>query len=175
MVLDGSSPILSTESVTIGHEAVGEIVQLGIEVSDFNKGDVIGFLNGYHACWECTGCKYHYAFCQSGKLAMQGWSMDGFLQEYCIVDPHAAIKLPSGINAERAAPLFCAGITAYNAVLTPELQEGQWLGIIGCGGLGQMGNAYHSVVPADANSRSCQVCKGAQIQSSCSGHRRRDP
>ncbi|KAK5062857.1 hypothetical protein LTR84_004932 [Exophiala bonariae] len=30
------------------------------------------------------------------------------------------------MNAEKAAPLFCAGITAYNAILTAELEEGNW-------------------------------------------------
>lgn len=158
MVLDGSTPIVPKETVTIGHEAVGEIVQLGNEVVGFNKGDIIGFLNAYHACWDCPGCKYHYGFCQSGKLAMQGWAMDGFLQEYCIVDYRAAINLPSGMDAQKAASLFCAGITAYNAVRSPELQEGHWLGVIGCGGLGQMGMFVIGFERANTDSRSIEIC-----------------
>jgi len=35
MVLDGSSPITPSDKVTIGHEAVGEIVKLGNEVVSF--------------------------------------------------------------------------------------------------------------------------------------------
>jgi propanol-preferring alcohol dehydrogenase len=171
MVLDGSTPIVPKETVTIGHEAVGEIVQLGNEVVGFNKGDIIGFLNAYHACWDCPGCKYHYGFCQSGKLAMQGWTMDGFLQEYCIVDYRAAIKLPSGMDPQKAAPLFCAGITAYNAVRSPDLQEGNWLGVIGCGGLGQMGMFVIGVVRTNTDSRSCEVCESPKIQSYCGGYR----
>lgn len=139
MVLDGSTPIVPTETVTIGHEAVGEIIGLGQTVTGFSKGDVIGFLNAYHACWSCNGCQNHYAFCESKDFIMQGWGMDGFLQEYCIVDYRSAIKLPRGMDPKKAAPLFCAGITAYNAVRRPALQEGQWLAVVGCGGLGQMG------------------------------------
>ena len=139
MLVNGSAPIIPTEPVTIGHEAVGEIAELGNKVVDFSKGDVIGFFNGYHACWDCPGCACHYGFCQSGNLAMQGFNMDGFLQEYCIVDYRAAIKLPVGMDAQKAAPLFCAGITSFNTVNRPEIEEGQWLVVIGCGGLGQLG------------------------------------
>lgn len=116
MVLDGSSPITPTDTVTIGHEAVGEIIDHGTSVTGFSQGDVIGYLNAYHACWSCHGCESHYGFCESKEFVMQGWGMDGFLQEYCIVDYHSAIKLPKGMDAKKAAPLFCAGITAYNAV-----------------------------------------------------------
>lgn len=65
--------------------------------------------------------------------------MDGFLAEHCIVDPKAAFLLPDGLDTSRAGPLLCAGITAYNAVKRPGLKEGQWLAVIGCGGLGQLG------------------------------------
>jgi D-arabinose 1-dehydrogenase-like Zn-dependent alcohol dehydrogenase len=139
MVLDGSAPIVPKEVVTIGHEAVGEIVDLGATVTGFSKGDKIGFVNAYHACWECEGCARHYGQCQNGKFVMQGWGMNGFLQEYCIVDYRSAFVLPEKLDARRAGPLLCAGITAYNAVRKPELKEGQWLVVVGCGGLGQMG------------------------------------
>jgi len=139
MVLDGSSPIAPSKPVTVGHEACGEIVDLGPAVTGFSKGDKVGFVNAYHACWECAGCARHYGQCESGDFVMQGWGMDGFMQEYCIVDYRAATVLPDALDASKAAPLFCAGITAYNAVRTPGLKEGQWLAVIGCGGLGQMG------------------------------------
>lgn len=64
MVLDGSLPIQSKVPVTIGHEAVGEIVSLGESVTGFSKGDKIGFLNAWHACWDCEDCARHYGQCQ---------------------------------------------------------------------------------------------------------------
>jgi alcohol dehydrogenase, propanol-preferring len=70
---------------------------------------------------------------------MQGWALDGFMQEYCIVDHKTAFVLPDDLDAKKAAPLTCAGITAFNAVRRPGLKEGQWLGVVGCGGLGQLG------------------------------------
>ena len=171
MFLDGSTPIVPTEPVTNGHEAVGEIVELGSAVKGFSKGDKIGFVNAYHACWDCSGCKRHYGQCESGNFVMQGWGMDGFMQEYCIVDHLSATKLPGRLDASRAAPLFCAGITAYNAVRKPDLKEGQWLAVIGCGGLGQMGEqkqplSAELVLTPILLSR--QICSGGGPQSPCS-------
>lgn len=40
--------------------------------------------------------------------------------------------------------LFCAGCTSFNAVTDTvcELQEGNWVAVIGCGGLGHLGIQY---------------------------------
>lgn len=138
LVIHGTYPL--TQPVTLGHEAVGEVVRSGSNVRGFRAGDRIGFLNGLRACWKCDGCKVHYGFCQADKFLMQGFSTaDGFLAEYCIVDPSAAFKLPDGIDMVKTAPLCCAGITAYNGVKKSELKPGQWLAVVGCGGLGQLG------------------------------------
>lgn len=34
---------------------------------------------------------------------------------------------------DRAAPVFCAGITAFHAVDSSELKEGDWLAVVGAG------------------------------------------
>lgn len=139
MLVDGSAPVIPDKIVTIGHEAVGKVVDFGSKVTGFRKGDHIGYLNAHRACWDCSGCAIHYLWCERGDMQMQGYSLDGFLQEYVAVDYRAATVLPEGMDATKAAPLCCAGITAYNAVLKSELQKDQWLVIVGCGGLGQMG------------------------------------
>jgi len=36
----------------------------------------------------------------------------------------------------RAAPLFCAGITAYSALVKSQVRAGQLINIVGCGGVG---------------------------------------
>jgi D-arabinose 1-dehydrogenase-like Zn-dependent alcohol dehydrogenase len=139
MLIDGSTPVIPTKIVTIGHEAVGEIVSFGSQVTGFEKGDLIGFINAYHACWKCPGCAVHYLFCEAGTMQMQGYSLNGFLQEYCTIDYTTATILPTGMDASKAAPLCCAGITAYHAVQNARLERNRWLAVVGCGGLGQMG------------------------------------
>lgn len=139
MLVDGSTPVVPSNIVTIGHEAVGRVIDFGNKVTGFAKGDEIGFLNAHRACWKCPSCAIHYLWCESGNMQMKGYSLDGFLQEYSVVDYRAATRLPKGMDASKAAPLCCAGITAYHGVQEAKLQPGQWLVIIGCGGLGQMG------------------------------------
>lgn len=72
---------------------------------------------------------------------MQGFTINGYLQEYSVIDYRTAVILPKGIDATISAPIFCAGITAYQAVLVPELTSGEWLVVVGCGGLGQLGES----------------------------------
>lgn len=49
--------------------------------------------------------------CSGGKCQMQGFTADGFFQEYCVIDPNAAVVLPEGMKVEESGPIFCAGIT----------------------------------------------------------------
>lgn len=111
MLLDGSSASGPSEMISIGHEATGEVIKLGANVKGFKVGDQIGFSNAYGACFDCGGCNCHYVYCSRGGLTMQGFTIDGFFQEYSKIDPHTAIVLPEGLDATKSAPLFCAGIT----------------------------------------------------------------
>ncbi|KAI1625632.1 chaperonin 10-like protein [Exophiala viscosa] len=168
LVLHGTYQL--PQPTTLGHEAVGEVVELGSDVSGFKVGDKVGFLNGLRSCWKCDGCKVHYGFCRSEKFTMQGFSAaDGFLAEYCLVDPNAAFNLPDGIDIVKFAPLCCAGITAYNGVKKADLKPGQWLAVIGCGGLGQLALRYAkaldlNVIGIDVNDEVLATAKKAGIE-----------
>ncbi|PGH26441.1 hypothetical protein AJ80_01939 [Polytolypa hystricis UAMH7299] len=130
--------------VTLGHEGVGYIEKIhpSAEGKGFKVGDGIGFLYIIGCCFECTGCLIHNLHCQKGTQLLQGFTADGFFAEYAVVDWENAIKLPGNLEITRCAPLFCAGITAFHAVDNCELTPGQWLAVVGCGGLGQLGIQY---------------------------------
>jgi len=135
--------ILGQNPVTVGHEATGIVVQPGSDIKDFKKGDRVGFICPVECCFECYPCKnVHNAHCVTGKTKMQGFSADGFFQEYVVADARNAMILPEGLDTAEAAPLFCAGVTAYHGVEDCELEPGQWMAIIGCGGLGHLGVQY---------------------------------
>ena len=56
------------------------------------------------------------------------------------------------------------GITAYQAVLTAKLEKGQWLTVIGCGGLGQPAIRYATamgikVIAIDVDDQTLQTAK----------------
>ncbi|KAF2013907.1 NAD(P)-binding protein [Aaosphaeria arxii CBS 175.79] len=130
--------------VTLGHEGVGYIEEIdpAAEGKGFKVGDAIGFNYFIGCCFECEGCMVHNLYCETGGSKLQGFAVDGFFQEYAVVDWQNAVQLPESLDMSKTAPLFCAGITAFHSVDSCELKEGQWLAVIGCGGLGQYAIQY---------------------------------
>ena len=122
MVVEGQLDMGSGEATTIGHEAVGQVVEVGRVAKErgFKKGDYVGFINAYHACFECEGCQNHYIYCTSGTMVMQGFSCNGYFQEYCAIDSGTAVVLPPGMDPALSSPIFCAGsdatILSYNDI-----------------------------------------------------------
>ncbi|KAJ5753583.1 uncharacterized protein N7511_007736 [Penicillium nucicola] len=130
------------EKVTIGHENTGTVVAVGRNVTGFKIGDLVGCLGCSYACYECEGCQVHNLHCEKGTGQLHGFTTHGHFAEYSLSDYRNAMVLPIGMDPSTAAPLFCAGITAYHAVKKCELKEGDWIAIIGCGGLGHLAIQY---------------------------------
>ncbi len=52
-----------------------------------------------------------------------------------VVDARYAVKIPSGLSPEEAAPFMCAGLTAYRSIkLSGGAEPGRRIGVIGVGG-----------------------------------------
>lgn len=135
----------NTETVTLGHEGVGHIVSFHPSAQDkgFAAGDAVGFLYIRGCCFTCAGCQVHNLHCETGKQLLQGFVTDGFFAEYALVDYHNAIVLDeSKWNMDAASAVFCAGVTSFHSVDSCELSPGDWFGVMGCGGLGQLATQY---------------------------------
>ncbi|EUA42563.1 putative alcohol dehydrogenase AdhA [Mycobacterium xenopi 4042] len=63
-----------------------------------------------------------------------GWDADGGYAEFATVPAAYAHQLPSGYSDTELAPLLCAGIIGYRALLRAELPSGGRLGLYGFGG-----------------------------------------
>ena len=67
-------------------------------------------------------------------------SRPGGFAEYAVVDARQVTPIPSAMTAVETAPMMCAGVTIYSALKRCQLQPGQRVGIVGCGGgLGHLG------------------------------------
>ncbi len=120
-----------------GHEVVGRVVQVGDKVTKFKIGDRAGITPLLEACEECQYCKEGKEYlCESAIIT--GESFKGGYAEYITVIEDFATKVPDSMKAEYAAPLFCAGITAYKAVKAAEPKQNKKMGIFGIGGVGHM-------------------------------------
>jgi propanol-preferring alcohol dehydrogenase len=62
-----------------------------------------------------------------------GWDADGGFAEHAVVPEAYAYALPAGLDDVAAAPLLCAGIVGYRALLRASLPAGGRLGIYGFG------------------------------------------
>ncbi|MEV4603404.1 zinc-binding alcohol dehydrogenase family protein [Amycolatopsis sp. NPDC049253] len=132
-VAEGDLPV-HRAGVTPGHEVVGEVVASGPgEVGGFWPGDRVGvaWLRG-----TCGTCR----FCRSGRENLcassiyTGWDSDGGYAKYTLVPAAFAHHLPAGYADAELAPLLCAGVIGYRALLRAEVPAGGRLGIYGFGG-----------------------------------------
>jgi propanol-preferring alcohol dehydrogenase len=137
---DGDWPQLAAitkKPVILGHEIAGHVVERGASVREFQVGDRAGVPWIYWTCGECE-------FCQGGdenlcvKQEITGVTVDGGFAEFLRVSASHAVKIPEGLSAIEAAPLFCAGVTAHRALKQAKIFPGQRLAIFGIGGLGHI-------------------------------------
>ena len=146
-----------------GHELVGKIVEIGKDVTKFKVGDRAGITPLLSACKECQYCKEgKEQLCESNEVT--GESLKGGYAEYITVSQDFATKVPEDMKAEYAAPLFCAGITAYKAVKASEPQSHKKIGIFGIGGVGHLAVQFAKiegceVIAFSRNEKHLQVAK----------------
>jgi propanol-preferring alcohol dehydrogenase len=131
-----------------GHEVVGKVVEVGSNVTKFKIGDRAGITPLLEACRVCQYCKEgKEQLCESSIIT--GESLKGGYAEYITVSEDFATKIPESMKSEYAAPLFCAGITAYKAVKAAEPQTHKKIGIFGIGGVGHMAVQFAKVEGCD--------------------------
>ena len=120
-----------------GHEVVGRIEEVGDHVTKFKIGDRVGITPLMGSCLDCQYCNEGKEYlCEN--MEVTGESQKGGYSEYITVSQDFATKVPETMSSEYAAPLFCAGITAYKAVKAAEPQKNKKIAIFGIGGVGHM-------------------------------------
>ncbi len=119
--------------VTPGHEIVATVVELGAEISGYSIGDRVGVAWLRQTCGKCRYClRGAENLCPQSRYT--GWDSDGGYAEYTTVPAAFAYRLPDGYTDVELAPLLCAGIIGYRALLRAGLPQGGRLGIYGFGG-----------------------------------------
>jgi len=101
-----------------GHEIAGEVVAVGSGVSEYVVGDRV-------AIWSMS--------------EMHGYASNGGFGEFVLAKTDSLVRVPDNLPLEMA--VFAEpGMTAHAAVVTSgQVRPGQKVGIIGFGGLGQIG------------------------------------
>ena len=135
--VDGALPIKPALPLIPGHEGVGRVCAKGSEVKTLKEGDRVGVTLVSDSCRACNFCESGYeALCP--RVDLRGYFSNGTFAEYVLADAAYTCSIPDNLLPEEAAPLLCAGVTAYRAVNETQVQPGEWLVILGVGGVGHL-------------------------------------
>ncbi|GAO45501.1 zinc-containing alcohol dehydrogenase [Flavihumibacter petaseus NBRC 106054] len=138
---EGDWPVKPKLPLIPGHEGIGEVVELGPEVTNVKLGDIVGVPWLFSACGECEYCITGWeTLCESQQNG--GYSVDGGYAEYVVADSRYIAHFPKNMNLAEAAPITCAGVTVYKGLKETDTQPGEWVGISGIGGLGHLAVQY---------------------------------
>jgi D-arabinose 1-dehydrogenase-like Zn-dependent alcohol dehydrogenase len=135
---EGSRPGITYPRVP-GHEIAGVIDGVGPGVAGWEVGQRAGV--GWHGghCGHCNSCRRgDFVTCSLGR-EITGLTCDGGYTEFMLIPAVALAKIPEELSATDAAPLFCAGVTTFNALRNSGARPGDLVAILGLGGLGHLG------------------------------------
>jgi NADPH:quinone reductase-like Zn-dependent oxidoreductase len=109
-------------------DGAGEVIEVGVKVSDFKVGD--------HVCALFSQSWLYGRTCDHAQSSTLGSPLPGMLAEQGIFHEQGLIKFPSYLSFEEASSLPCAGVTAFNALsYEAQVRPGSWVFLEGTGGV----------------------------------------
>lgn len=140
-VIEGLEPGVKYPRVP-GHEVVGRIAAIGPGASpSWKVGQRVGVGRKGGHCNECLQCRRgEFNLCRNQPI--MGSSHDGGYAEMMIARATGLVSIPDELGSEEAAPLLCAGLSTFNALLKSGAQAGDLVAIQGIGGLGHLALQY---------------------------------
>ncbi|MEN0652730.1 MULTISPECIES: NADPH-dependent aldehyde reductase Ahr [Hyphobacterium] len=131
---------ISAYPLVPGHEIVGRIVEAGPAVKHLKVGDRVGVGWFAHSCLGCHTCmsgQHNLCADATGVASAKKGRFGGFA-ERVRAQGAWAIPIPDGVDAAKAGPLFCGGLTVFYPFVHYGIRPTDRVGIIGIGGLGHM-------------------------------------
>lgn len=154
--------------LTMGHEPLGLVHDVGPDVRGVSIGErrLVYPWIGCGTCWACDAGLS--TLCPAPRNI--GVASPGAFATHLLV-PHPRFLVdPTGIEDAFAATLACSGVTSYSAIakIRPAVREGDWVAVIGCGGLGLLAI---SMLSALGYSRvvACDVDDDKLVAARCQG------
>lgn len=139
----GVLPFPMGDPAITGHEPVGEVAEVGPGVRDLKVGDRVGTTWVQAGCGECDYCALGLPVTGQTGLncaapVMTGFTVPGGHAEYVVAVAEATVPIPDTLPDELAAPMMCAGYTAWSALTAAAPQEGDRVAVLGIGGVGHL-------------------------------------
>ncbi len=120
-----------------GHEVIGTIVAAGDGVRGLQVGQRVGLGWQSGSCMACQQClSGNHNLCPFGEATIV--QRHGGFAERVRCHWAWAFPLPPALDASKAGPLFCGGITVFNPIVEFNVKPTDRVGVIGIGGLGHL-------------------------------------
>jgi S-(hydroxymethyl)glutathione dehydrogenase / alcohol dehydrogenase len=146
--MNGTLPALAPGIV--GHEAAGEVVEVGSAVTNLAPGDhvVLSFVPPCGGCPACLRGQPHLCGVHAIRAYMEprfragdqplfGFAGLGTFAEELVVPQEGAVKIDKDVPFEVGALVACGVLTGVGAVInTAKVEPGSKVVVIGCGGVG---------------------------------------
>src|ERR1044071_4471814 len=122
-----------------GHEVVGVVDAVGEGVKPWKTGQRVGV--GWHGgnCGYCNHCRRGEFFACTVELLTTGISFDGGYAEYMVAPAQALALVHDQLSAIDGGSLMSAADTHCNARRSIGARGGDWVAVLGIGGLGRVG------------------------------------
>ncbi|HZF14414.1 MAG TPA: NAD(P)-dependent alcohol dehydrogenase [Steroidobacteraceae bacterium] len=140
-VIDGQYPIGSRTSLVPLSDGAGEVAAVGPGVKRFRVGDRVAA--NFFQSWVRGN-----PAADTPTTALGG-ALDGMLTEYVTLNEAGLVKIPANLSFEEAATLPCAGVTAWNGLVTRgHTQAGDYVLLEGTGGVSMFGLQFAAALGA---------------------------
>jgi uncharacterized zinc-type alcohol dehydrogenase-like protein len=120
-----------------GHEAIGKVAAVGRDVRTVRVGQTVGLGWNAGSCLHCRQClSGNHNMCESLEQTIVG--RPGAFATRVRCHWAWAEPIPEALDAAKAGPLLCGGITVFNPLLQCVVRPTERVGVIGIGGLGHL-------------------------------------
>ncbi|MEU0546353.1 alcohol dehydrogenase catalytic domain-containing protein [Micromonospora sp. NPDC005979] len=124
-----------------GHEIAGVVDAVGEAVTMWSAGDRVGVGWSGGVDFTCEYCRRgDFTNCVNRTIVSS--SYDGGYADYLVAPQDAVARLPEELDFAEAAPLMCAGVTAFNGLRHSTAGPGDLVAINGVGGVGHLAVLY---------------------------------
>ncbi|HZP60769.1 MAG TPA: galactitol-1-phosphate 5-dehydrogenase [Opitutaceae bacterium] len=124
--------------IVMGHEAAGEIDELGADVTGWKEGERVTFDSTVYCgkCWHCRRGEVN--LCDNRRVlgvSCSDYRRDGAFAEYVAVPQHILYRLPAKLSFDQAAMVEAVSVAAH-AVQRAALPSGASAVVVGSGMIG---------------------------------------
>ncbi len=141
-----------------GHEIVGTVSAAGADIHHLHVGDRVGVGWQADSCGHCTWCRSgEENLCAANQPTCVG--RNGGFAEATRIDARFAVPIPAELDSAAAAPLLCAGITAYRPMRAAGIHPASRVGVVGIGGLGHLALQFARAFGAEVTAFSSSAVK----------------